>query len=139
MKRQSKPIARKTPVKKRNSRRMKRRKTEAYGGAGRLEWVHGQECFVESYAAFVEPRPTDDGEEIARCGVCCAGSIEAMHTKSRAAGGTARHVVPACTRHHREAHVIGHQSFARKYGINLKLAAELYDALWQLHELQQAA
>lgn len=46
----------------------------------------------------------------------CEGITEAAHLKSRGAGGADKfNVIPLCTKHHREQHRIGIQSFAAKY------------------------
>lgn len=56
--------------------------------------------------------------------------IEFMHLRSAANSGTglkphSAHGISGCWRHHQEAHRIGHETFARKYGIDLwALAAE---------------
>lgn len=46
----------------------------------------------------------------------CAGRTEVAHLKSRGAGGADRNnVIPLCTKHHREQHQIGIQSFGDRY------------------------
>lgn len=60
----------------------------------------------------------------------CGGKIEAAHAKSRGAGGDRRHLVPLCSRAHREQHDRGIQTFNRKYAIDLlaeatRIASEL--------------
>src|SRR5579864_4203134 len=72
-------------------------------------WVRGHSCVVPG---------------------CENRDIEFMHLRSAANSGTglkpsSADGVSGCREHHAEAHRIGHDTFARKYGINLwALAAE---------------
>lgn len=50
--------------------------------------------------------------------------IEAAHVRSRGAGGGDDQVVPLCSRHHAEAHRIGHKSFAKRHGLDLARMAK---------------
>lgn len=52
--------------------------------------------------------------------------IEAAHVRIRGAGGGDDQVMPLCGTHHREAHRIGHKSFAKRHRVNLALEARAY-------------
>jgi hypothetical protein len=73
------------------------------------KWVRGHDCVVPG---------------------CVSREIEFMHLRSAANSGTglkphSSFGVSGCRQHHAEAHRIGHDSFAAKYGIDLwALAAE---------------
>lgn len=62
---------------------------------------------------------------------CQCRQIECMHLRNAANSGTSIKppswfCIPGCSAHHHEAHQIGHDSFALKYGIDLwKIAADL--------------
>lgn len=120
-----------SPVRRVNRKRRRKAFTEAFGSEERLGWIHGQECFVARY--FARQSPVFRAASIALLGgVECGGPIEAMHTKSRGAGGKAEHVVPCCQKHHAEFHSQGARSTESKYGVNLAMAADLYAARYLL-------
>lgn len=75
-----------------------------------VSWVRGQHCVVQG----------------------CHRPGEPMHVRSRGAGGEDRgNVVPCCRRHHDEAHVIGHLSFAKRYQLDLQKLAGRYLRLYR--------
>ena len=47
------------------------------------------------------------------------------HEPSRAAGGTAKDLIPLCHQHHLEVHAAGRRTFETAYGINLREETEL--------------
>lgn len=65
------------------------------------------------------------------CLVCGWLPSEPHHVKSRGAGGDSTHLVPLCTRHHREFHTIGRTTFGKKHDIDLPAEAERLEARWQ--------
>jgi hypothetical protein len=59
----------------------------------------------------------------------CAGRVECAHVVSRGAGGfDVANTVPLCTRHHRQQHAMGIQSFEDRYRIDLEMKALYYGA-----------
>jgi hypothetical protein len=59
----------------------------------------------------------------------CWGRIEGAHVKARSVGGVDRgNLVPLCTRHHREQHTLGMQSFQDLYRLHLTSWALRLDA-----------
>ena len=66
------------------------------------------------------------------CLVCGSHPVQACHAKSRGAGGTSRHLVPMCPKHHREQHMVGVQTFNADHRIDLLAEAEHYHAAWLL-------
>jgi hypothetical protein len=107
------PLKRKKPVKKRNEARIKKRKTDAFG--------EGKAAFVRSFACAVST-------------IGVAHSVfdkHAAHIKSRGAGGSSKHLIPLCGKHHAEQHAIGIKSFAAKYGLDLEALAAKYEVYWQ--------
>lgn len=89
----------------------------AFGGVDRLRWMHAQPCIVATY-----------GLEASEC----EGAVVTMHVISRGAGGRAEHAVPACHKHHIESHNVGILTFAHRYGLNWRMALDLYNAMWRL-------
>ena len=101
----------------------KRRKTPKMGtrtdsgpirSQGHLAWVRGHECSATGFNN-------------------CGGRMEAHHVRRGADGGTGRkpgddRCVPLCATHHEEFHRLGHDTFERKYGIDLDAIAK---ALWK--------
>jgi hypothetical protein len=55
---------------------------------------------------------------------CCMGPSEPAHVKSRGAGGGRFDIVPLCHAHHREQHSRGIRTFAKLYGLDLRLEAD---------------
>ena len=95
---------RRTPLRRFNPDRMKRRQHERFG----------------PHAAFVCSHP---------CAVLgCLGEVEPHHTVCGAAG-MAWHLVPLCREHHDEwHHHLGRRAFDGMYGTDLaRLAAELWE------------
>ena len=92
-------------------RRKAKRRAEAFerdfGGTARLRWIQMQPCCV-----------------------CGGWPSEAAHAKSRGAGGTAEDMVPMCTRHHREQHDTGIETFQERHGVNLAEIAAKYAGRW---------
>lgn len=53
---------------------------------------------------------------------------EAHHALARGAGGTKEHLVPLCTGHHLEVHVIGRLTFQEDHKVDLReIARELWE------------
>lgn len=59
-----------------------------------------------------------------QCLICLASAPNhAHHVKTKGAGGGDEWCVPLCAQHHSEIHNIGRDTFAKKYGMQLKRAA----------------
>jgi len=115
------PIARKTPLRKRNNARRSRLHREQYG-EDYGEWIREQECAAAGEVNLFDwPGKTDRGS-------CCYGPIEAHHVRTRGAGGKAeRNLVPLCLLHHADLHRHGRATFEKLTGTHLKaLAARLW-------------
>lgn len=82
----------------------------AFGSEARVAWVKSLPC------------------------LCCQKCpSENAHIKSRAAGGTERHVIPLCggpDGHHRQQHDMGTRSFARMHGLDLETEARRVAEAW---------
>ncbi|MGB1592414.1 MAG: hypothetical protein ACPIOQ_06645 [Promethearchaeia archaeon] len=89
------PLSRKTPIRKRNAKRMAKRKLKYWGPPGYVEFVKGK-----------------------RCCACHKGHPECAHEPSRAAGGTWKDIVPLCSGCHRTrpgaVHQIGRSEFEKR-------------------------
>lgn len=57
------------------------------------------------------------------CLACGRRPCDNHHVKSVGAGGTYRDIVPLCRTHHREYHDVGHDTFEKKYGLDLHAEA----------------
>jgi hypothetical protein len=127
---ESKPRKR-SPVKKKNPARIKKRREEAFGNAvnGRAAFIRGCSCVLLVRAlkrgGMIDENPI---ATVIRAG--CNGPVEAAHTKSRGAGGKSKHLIPLCRAHHTEQHLLGIKTFAMKHGLDLKHEAELYETMW---------
>lgn len=98
-------LARRTPLKARNPKRLASAWSKAYGSSEYLAFVHAQPCVVPG---------------------CEETRIHAAHVRSRGAGGTWRSVVSMCRDHHREQHEFGILTFQRKYAIDLPALAAAF-------------
>ena len=57
----------------------------------------------------------------------CLGDIQAHHAKTKGSGGGDEQATPLCVYHHGEIHNIGHDTFEKKYDLDLaKVAARLW-------------
>lgn len=108
--RSTKPIAR-SPVKK---RRGKPRRQANVDPAYR-EWIRSLPCALLLHSDI----PHD-----------CAGPIECCHVRTKRLGGDRANCLPLCARSHRVQHQRGIKTFAAFYGVDLKLLAEAYDAVY---------
>jgi hypothetical protein len=86
-------------------------------------------------AAFMDWRG-DKGAWIRQlnCVVCGVVPSEAAHVKSRAAGGTAKDLVPLCTFHHRQQHDMGILTFEEHHDVDLEMASWAYEDRWDAVE-----
>lgn len=116
------PLKREKGVKRVNRKRREERFKIAFGD--KLSWVQSLPCAVDSSECKYARRLSASENE-------GAYYSEAAHTKSRGAGGTSKHLIPLCTRHHLEQHGLGIKTFAAKYGLALHDLAEFYEHLWQ--------
>lgn len=109
-------IARKTRVKPVNAKRRKKNHARAYGGAERIEWMHGLACAVTAGRHY--------------------GPIEVAHTTTGGIGRKAdsRHTIPLCHYHHGNLHGWGAKSFELAYGVSLAEQAELTEHAWQTYK-----
>lgn len=96
------PLVRRTRIRPVNPERRRRLSAEAFGERGAA--VRAMACVV-----------VGDG---------CSGPIEAAHVRSRGAGGGRRDLVPLCRGHHRQQHAIGIESFAARWGVDLRGEAD---------------
>lgn len=67
---------------------------------------------------------------------CDSRRSEAMHWRSRGAGGTWTEIVPACRAHHAESHDIGIETFQAKYGLDFPAASAALIARWEGEEAE---
>ena len=88
-----------TPMKRRNVKRSKKRYQEHFGDKA---------AFVRSHACCVCDRP---------------GPSDPHHHPSRGAGGTSADLVPLCRAHHNEFHRRGAETFQAEHGVDLKRVA----------------
>ena len=100
-------LARKAQLPKKNAKRAKKRREEAFGD--KADWIRSLSC--------------------ATCHT--RRGIQAHHARSRGAGGKAESMVPLCWRCHRTLHDTGVVTFEERTGIGLHALAERLDALWQ--------
>lgn len=101
-------LERSKPVAKVNRKRRSKQWVRAFGSADRVEWTQAQPCVI-----------------------CGATPCEVAHIKSRGAGGSADDTIPLCTRHHREQHDAGIETFASRYGCNLEAWAARVARQWR--------
>lgn len=100
-------LARRTPMRRVNPKRLRARRAECFG-------VQAQLC------------------RESRCCVCGAWPVHAHHEPSRGAGGTDKDTVPLCPTCHDERHRWGRAAFEHTYDVDLKaIAAELAEKLEQ--------
>lgn len=95
------PLKRKTRLRRQNPERAKRRKAEQFGPQSRLARL--MLCVV----------PT-----------CSRTPCQAAHGLSRGAGGKDCDVAPLCSKHHREQHDVGIETFQARRNVNLRLVAD---------------
>ena len=100
------PPKRKTPLRKRNTKRAESRFRRNFGSKAYVEAIRAAPCIVQG-----SPNPTP-----------CEGPPVCMHRRARRAGDGWIDIVPACQRHHDESHR-GIQTFTRKYDLDLEAAA----------------
>lgn len=100
-------MKRRTPIRRSNPKRRKRRFAAGFGSKDRV--------------AFVQALP---------CIVCRDTPSEVAHVRSRAAGGKAADTVALCKKHHAEQHAVGIKSFAAKYELDLVAWAVWTEQLW---------
>src|SRR5690606_16250619 len=93
-----------------NRKRKAKRREEAFGPAGFVEWVHSLGCSVPE---------------------CQGGPIEVAHARSRGAGGNWTDTLPLCKRHHDMQHKQGIRTFERHVGFDLAAVAALVHDRWE--------
>lgn len=113
-----KPLRRRKPIAPANKKRRADRRAIAFGERAPL--VREMRCVAH------QPWPWGAPPAWRRC----EGEIEAAHVRSRGAGGDRRDLVPLCSRHHRQQHDVGIETFQKIYALNLgahaaRVAAEL--------------
>jgi hypothetical protein len=123
--RSTKPIARKTRVKKVNTKRRAKNKARAYGGEERVTWLKTLPCCVVG-------RPSSPP-------VRHFGEIVNAHITTGGMGrkADAKLCVPMCDYHHKNQHLFGTRGFELAYGIDLKAEAAKVEAAWQTQLEQQ--
>lgn len=99
-----KDLRRKTPIKKRNVKRAKKRYQKAFGD--KAKYIRSLPC----------------------CACGAAGPSDPHHVRSRGAGGTSADLAPLCRGCHREIHQIGVETFAAKWFLDLREKADKYEA-----------
>lgn len=113
-----------TPMKRVNKERKARRDAEAFGEQAEL--CRRIPCVVCWDELFGQPTGAhlDDPE------IITPGCSEPHHIPTRGAGGIDKDTVPLCRAHHQEWHDAGEQTFADKYGVDLRaVAASLCEEL----------
>ncbi len=111
-KRSTKPVARKTPVKKRNPERRSADFIRTYGSELRCRWMQAQPSIVSGRGPCVNAHIRGDG----------AGRK-----------ADAEWIVPITADEHDELHHIGAAAFEKQYGISLYLAAKHTERQWRLY------
>lgn len=112
--RRSKPLARTGALKRKaklppvNRKRKAKTKLEQFGPKERRRFVRTLACIVPG----------------------CNGPSENAHNPSVAAGGKAADVSPICRAHHTEQHLIGIQTWQRKYGLDVEATNAATEELW---------
>ena len=108
--RPSKPLARKSPPKKRP--RSKSETERVYGAKARIAWVKSLPCVVAD---------------------CGRSDIENAHVEGDGMGRKAGYdkIVPMCHGHHRLLHSWGVATFQRVCKLDLRVLADLTEARWQ--------
>lgn len=90
----------------RNSKRTRERRERDFGP--KAEWIRGLRC----------------------CACGAAPPSDPHHHPTRAAGGTAKDMIPLCRDCHNFAHSRGPETFERVFALNLKQVAKQYEAEW---------
>lgn len=102
--RQGAPLQRAKGVRKVNPERKARTDAVAWGDGNYARWLRTLGCLV-----------------------CGRGPADCHHVRSRAAGGRESDLVPLCRACHGLVHHVGPESFATRYGVDLRMEA---DRLW---------
>ena len=92
-----------------NPERRAKRFMETFHSPDFLAWIRTLDCVVVG---------------------CNRRNIQAMHVRSRGAGGKWDEVVPACADHHAESHTLGIRTFASKYALDLPIIARVHASVW---------
>ena len=115
-----------SPLKKRNAKRQARAFSEDFGSPERVTWIQAQPCAIcgrtPSECAHVRASIT---------AVLCIASPISLR-RSRGAGGKAADIVPLCSAHHHEQHVIGRRSFEALHKVNLRALADATERRWTI-------
>lgn len=98
-----------TRVRPVNPERKERRFVETYHSDEFVAWIHSLACCVPG----------------------CPGRSEAVHVRSRGAGGTWEDIVPMCNAHHRALHDMGVRTFSAHLGLDLPIIARVHAAVWK--------
>ena len=102
---------RRSSLKKRNAKRQAAAFAEDFGSLERVAWLQAQPCAI-----------------------CGRTPSECAHVRSRGAGGRAADILPLCSAHHHEQHVIGRRSFEALHGVSLRALADATEQRWQARE-----
>lgn len=100
------PLARGVGIRRRNEARAKRLHRRNFGDEA--DAVRAMPCLCSGVGPLVR---------------CCGATVDA-HVTSRGAGGGRFDVIPLCWWHHNEQHTIGIESFAGRYGLDLRAEAD---------------
>lgn len=95
-----------TPMKKRNNKRAKRRRERDFGA--KAEYIRSMPC----------------------CACGKDGPSDPHHHPSRGAGGTSADLVPLCFLCHREFHDAGADTFQARHEVDLTEKAATYEAMY---------
>lgn len=104
----------KAPLKKVNRKRLKVRRELQFGTEAFREWCSSLPCVCDAST--------------------CGGPVQLAHVRTRAAGGTWQDILPICQNHHIEQHLVGIQSFAERYSLNLKQCLQALHRLWDFRQ-----
>lgn len=99
---------RRTPLKKRNAKRARKRYETQFGS--KAKWIRSLPC----------------------CACHKEGPSDPHHVKTRGAGGTSEDLVPLCADCHRELlPSMGIDTFGARWNIDLRQKAVVYEGWWQ--------
>lgn len=119
-KKPQKPLERRTRLRQANSERRRAARLETHGSEERQAFIREEPCYVCVWIGRKVPGGRDMSEP--------------SHYPSRAAGGKKRDQYPSCHHHHTGAgglHVLGVETFERRYGLRLQELTALCDRRWR--------
>lgn len=113
MPKRRKPIARGSNIRRRNEKRSRERRARNFGDEADI--LRLMPCRL---SAAMPPRG------LGWHAPGCRGDIVPAHVCSRGAGGGRFDIIPLCQGHHDEQHACGIETFATRYGLDLRAEAD---------------